>query len=246
MGTSWIRFGLVALLLSAVPLQAVAQQSTPLNDQAIKSRVEQRLFDAGLMGVGVEVHERTVTLRGVVPSLWLKDQAIQWTRKVHGVTDVISTLTITRAEGDEPLARDIADEVSGSSLFSIFDDVSVRVADGVATLIGSVTTSDKSREFAKLSSRVPGVQQVVNQIETLPASMMDDDLRFAIAAAIYGSPVFSEFASQRPGPIHIIVRRGQVTLTGVVGSEVQRRMAEMLARGAAGARGVDNQLRLER
>ena len=246
MGSTLIRSGLVALLLSAAPLTAVAQQKVLPNDQAIKAQIEQRFFDAGLMGVRVEVHEHTVTLSGTVPSLWSKDQAIQQARKAHGVTDVISTLAIARGEGDAPLAEEIADAVRGSSNFSIFDDVSVRVADGVATLIGSVTTSDKSREFVKAASRVPGVQQVVNQIETLPASMMDDDLRYAIAMAIYSSPVFSAYANQRTGPIHIIVRRGQVTLTGIVGSEVERRTAEMFARGAFGARGVDNQLRVEK
>ena len=68
----------------------------------------------------------------------------------------------------------------------------------------------------------------------------------AIATAIYGSPIFSAYANQRTGPIHIIVRHGQVTLTGVVGSEVERRMAEMFAGEALGLRGVDNQLRLEK
>jgi osmotically-inducible protein OsmY len=116
----------------------------------------------------------------------------------------------------------------------------------VATLTGSVMTSDKSKEFVKLASRVRGVQQVVNRIETLPASMMDDDLRMGIAAGIYNSPVFSSYANQRIGPVHIIVRRGQVTLTGVVASEVERRMAEMIARSAFGAKGVDNRLRLEK
>jgi osmotically-inducible protein OsmY len=37
-----------------------------------------------------------------------------------------------------------------------------------------------------------------------------------------------------------------VTLTGVVGSEVERRMAEMIARQGFGAKSVDNQLRLEK
>ena len=76
---------------------------------------------------------------------------------------------------DQQISAKVEDAVSGSPLFTMFDDVSVRLADGVATLTGFVTTSNKSTEFMKLASRVRGVQQVVNQIETLPASMMDDD-----------------------------------------------------------------------
>ena len=237
---------LVLLLFVAVPGQGLGDQRARSTDQQIKAQIEQRFFDAGLIGVAVDVHDRTVTLRGTVGSLWLKDRAIQQARGVRDVIDVVSTLTVARGESDEPLAREIADDVSGSPLFSIFDDVSVHVVDGVATLTGSVMTSDKSKEFVKLASRVRGVQQVVNRIETLPASMMDDDLRMGIAAGIYNSPVFSSYANQPIGPVHIIVRRGQVTLTGVVASEVERRMAEMIARSAFGAKGVDNQLRLEK
>jgi osmotically-inducible protein OsmY len=150
------------------------------------------------------------------------------------------------SEGDEWLAREIADDVSESPLFTIFDDVSVRVVDGVATLTGFVTPSNKSKEFTKLASRVRGVQQVVNQITALPPSMMDDALRAEVAMRIYSHPLFANYANQRVGPVHIIVRDGMVTLTGVVASEDERRTADMIARHAYGTWSVDNQLRLNK
>ena len=149
-------------------------------------------------------------------------------------------------KGDESLAREIADAVSGSLFYTMFDDVGVRVTDGVATLIGFVTTANKSTEFAKLASRVREVQQVVNRIETLPNSTMDDALRAEIAVKIYRSPAFADHGKQRVGPVHIIVRDGQVTLTGVVDSEAERQRAELIARHAHGTWSVDNQLRLEK
>lgn len=167
-----VRWSLLVLILaSGPPGGTVAGQRAPSLDEGIKAHVESRLFDEGLIGVHVEVRQRAVTLSGAVASLWLKDEAARQARKVHGVMDVVTTLTITRGAGDGPMAQTIADEISASLSFSIFDAVSIRVADGVATLTGSVTSSDKSREFTKVTSRVPGVQQIVNQIETLPASM---------------------------------------------------------------------------
>jgi hyperosmotically inducible protein len=62
-------------------------------------------------------------------------------------------------------------------------------------------------------------------------SPFDDDLRYAIARAIYSSSAFWSYASMSNPPIHIIVERGRVTLTGVVGSEVDRMMARSLASG---------------
>jgi len=150
------------------------------------------------------------------------------------------------SKGDESIAREIADAVSGSLFYTMFDDVDVRVADGVATLTGVVTMSIKSKEFTKLASQVRGIQRVVNQIETLPASTMDDALRAEIAVKIYGHPAFSDHAKQRVGPVHIIVRDGMVTLTGVVDSEAERQRAGVIARYAHGTWSVDNQLRLEK
>ena len=57
----------------------------------------------------------------------------------------------------------------------------------------------------------------------------DDDLRYRIARAIYGNSTFSHYAAMASPPIHIIVERGHVTLTGVVNSNVERMVARSLA-----------------
>ena len=246
MTTAWKGWSVVLLLALGPTAWTVAGQAKPSTDEGVKARVEARLFDEGLVGAHADVRQGTVTLSGAVASLWLKDEAARQTRKVRGVKDVVNALTVRPRAGDAAMAREIADELSASPSFTVFDDLSIRVANGVATLTGAVTTLDKSREFTKAASRVPGVQQIVNQIETLPALMSDDDLRYAIANAIYSNPIFSMYASQRVGPVHIIVRRGHVTLIGVVGSEIERRMAEMLAREAFGVMGVANELRIEK
>ena len=149
-------------------------------------------------------------------------------------------------KGDASLACEIADKVSKSLFYTMFDDVNVRVVDGIATLTGFVTASSKSKEFAKLASHVSGIQRVVNEVETLPASMMDDALRAEIAVKIYHDAAFSDHAKQRVAPVHIIVRDGMVTLTGVVDSEAERQRAGLIARHAYGTWSVDNQLRLEK
>jgi osmotically-inducible protein OsmY len=100
--------------------------------------------------------------------------------------------------------------------------------------------------MAKLASRVAGVQSVVDKIEVLPVSGFDDSLRYTIAVRIYNDPLFWNCAIQVDPPIHVIVRHGRVTLTGVVLSEVERRKAEVSTRGVFGAISVENQLRLER
>lgn len=116
---------------------------------------------------------------------------------------------------------------------------------GVVTLTGRVTMPYKADALVELASRVIGVQEVQNQIGTLPVSMMDDQLRYTIARRIYGDPLFWNYAIQVSPPIHIVVENGRVTLTGVVQSEVERRKAEVVARSTFGVFSVENTLRLE-
>jgi hypothetical protein len=54
----------------------------------------------------------------------------------------------------------------------------------------------------------------------------------SVALAVTGSQLvpFWNYAIQVDPPIHVIVRHGRVTLTGVVISEVERRKAEVMAR----------------
>jgi osmotically-inducible protein OsmY len=69
-------------------------------------------------------------------------------------------------------------------------------------------------------------------------------LRIQIATRIYRDPLFWNYAIQPVPPIHIIVENGHVTLKGVVDSEVERRVAETMARSAFGVSGVNNHLHL--
>jgi hyperosmotically inducible protein len=73
------------------------------------------------------------------------------------------------------------------------------------------------------------VTSIDNQIEVLPVSQFDNQLRFQIARAIYSNHNFRPFASMVNPPIHIIVEHGRVTLEGVVNSQVDRMLARSIA-----------------
>ena len=90
-----------------------------------------------------------------------------------------------------------------------------------------------------------GVTEVINRIAVLPVSRFDDRLRYVIARAIYGNPDFWRYGARANPPIHIVVNRGHVTLTGVVDSEIDRQLARALA-GQFNAFSVTNELRLSR
>lgn len=145
---------------------------------------------------------------------------------------------------DLQIFNDVSREVLRYSSFTIFDDVSANVSNGVVTLVGKVTMPYKAKDIERRIARVDGVRAVDNQLEVLPVSTFDDELRYRIARAIYGNSNFWHYAAMVNPPIHIVVERGHVTLTGTVGSHVDRMLARSLA-SSFGAFSVNNELRTD-
>ena len=136
---------------------------------------------------------------------------------------------IERANYD--VFKDVSSQVNRYTNFTVFDDVAASVNEGVVTLTGRVTMPYKRNDLERRISNVAGVRAVQNKIEVLPVSRFDDELRYRIARAIYGNPTFWHYAAMANPPIHIVVERGRVTLTGVVNSNVERALARSLATG---------------
>lgn len=145
---------------------------------------------------------------------------------------------------DFQVALDCLSAIMDYDNYDIFDDVTVHVKSGVTTLTGKVTLPNKRTEIEKRVTRVKGVTVVRNQIDVLPASKFDQDLRLRIANAIYNNASFYQYASLRNKPIHVIVEGIRVTLTGVVHSDVDRKVAQSLAM-QAGAGKVTNLLKTD-
>jgi hyperosmotically inducible protein len=123
---------------------------------------------------------------------------------------------------------DVARSVNRYVHFTIFDDVNAKVNDGVVTLSGRVTMPYKRDDIVKRVAKIDGVRDVRDDIQVLPVSQFDDQLRYQIARAIYGNPNFWNYAIGPNPPIHIIVEHGHVTLTGVVNNDVDRMLARSL------------------
>jgi hyperosmotically inducible protein len=243
-----------ALAMVAVPAAALgvalapegvrADARTQLSDAQVQAVVAHTLVDRDIEGVTVAATGGNVTLTGMVPSAWSRNEAEWIALKTRDVKNVANRLTVARAESDAAVARSVAEQVRRYVLYSVFDDVGVGVKDGNVTLTGEVTAGYKASDVARIASKVRGVQSVSNASRTLPASLFDDRLRAVIAHRIYTDPVFESYALQVPPPIHIVVENGRVTLTGAVGSEVERVKAGFTAGEVFGVMSVDNELQV--
>jgi hyperosmotically inducible protein len=144
------------------------------------------------------------------------------------------------------LTEKVRKELVTLPYYGVFDNLAYKIEGDTVTLYGQVvrptTKSDAARRVAKLQ----GVERVVNNIEVLPLSSFDNDLRRALYRRIFSTGGLYRYAMGANPSIHIIVNRGQVTLEGVVGSEMDRNLAGIAANGVFGAFSVQNNLRVER
>jgi osmotically-inducible protein OsmY len=145
---------------------------------------------------------------------------------------------------DFQVLKDVATTVDRYVHFTIFDDVSASVKDGVVTLTGKVTMPYKRDDIEKRVSKIDGVKSVRDNLTVLPVSTFDDELRIKIARSIYNNANFWNYAIMPNPPIHIVVENGRVTLTGVVNSNVDRMLARSLA-SQFGAFAVTNDLKTD-
>jgi len=144
------------------------------------------------------------------------------------------------------LEKQIRHELLMLPYYGVYDNLEFRIDADRVTLLGQVVRPSTRTDAAKRVKKLEGVTSVVNQIEVLPASPMDDHLRRRLFRAIYSSAFLNHYAIQPVPPIHIIVKNGNVTLAGVVASEAEKNVANIKASGVAGTFSVTNQLRVEK
>jgi len=145
----------------------------------------------------------------------------------------------------ERLKEEVRHELVMLPFYGVFDNLEYSIEGNTINLMGQVTRPTLKSDAESAVKRIEGVENVNNQIEVLPLSPSDDQIRLATYRAIYGSGALERYALQAVPPIHIIVKGGNVTLTGVVSNNADKTMAELKAKGVSGVFSVTSKLRTE-
>jgi hyperosmotically inducible protein len=168
----------------------------------------------------------------------------------------------------------VREELLHLPYYGVFDFLAFSYNKGVVTLQGYAYQGSLKIDAERAVKRASGVDQVVDKVEDLPPSAMDDELRWKAYYAIYRDPSLSRYApgggmlwghrhpfgpgfqalgpTRFPGtepagdyPIHIIVKNGQITLLGVVDNDGDKNIAGIRAHEIPGAFAVVNDLVVE-
>ena len=142
----------------------------------------------------------------------------------------------------ERLAKQVRHELVMLPWYSVFDNLAFRIDRDKVTLLGQVTRPVLKSDAEAVVKRIEGVASVRNDIEVLPLSPMDDQLRRAEFRAIYGEAGMQRYANQPIPAIHIIVKNGNVTLEGVVDTEMDINITNLRANQVPNVFSVKNNL----
>lgn len=131
--------------------------------------------------------------------------------------------------------------------YNVFDNVIFTVYGRNVTLSGQVTPwSDLKADAGRLAKGIPGVGTVTNNVEILPLSPIDQQIRIAEARAIFSEPTLSSYAEDPFPPIHIIVKNGNVTLEGVVKTQNDKNLVGIRAYMVRDVFSVTNDLQVKK
>lgn len=128
---------------------------------------------------------------------------------------------------------------------SLFDNLEYRVDGNNVTLTGQVVNPVTKDDARKALKGIEGIGQIHDQIEVLPVSPMDNDIRRAEYRAIYSFPSLEKYSQMVLPSIHIVVKNGHVTLEGVVLNQGDKNAAEIRAKGVSNVFSVTDNLHIE-
>jgi osmotically-inducible protein OsmY len=162
---------------------------------------------------------------------------------IEGVRDFIAVQPIVPVS-DQELRETIANRLRYDRIgYGItFNNFEVDVRDGVVTISGEARSYPDKTSALGIVEDTPGVRDVRDEINVLPLSEFDDELRVRTAMAIYHDPALQKYSLDPQAPIRIVVENGNVKLYGVVDSAMDKQIAETRAREVTGVFSVENHL----
>ncbi len=154
--------------------------------------------------------------------------------------------TFVQASNPKPLPERVRHELAMLPYYNVFDELGFQVNGDTVTLVGKVTNPVLKSDAGRVVKHVEGVGQVVNNIQVLPLSPFDNQIRRAEYRAIFSYGPMYRYAMGAVPSIHIIVENGHVTLEGVVDNQGDKNIAGIRANGVAGVFQVNNNLQVAR
>ncbi len=240
--------GLVTASVFTGPSSYVLAADANGQNAQLKLDVQKELRGKNFKNVSVRVNNGTVTLSGQVDLYAYKQEAIKKAQKVRGARDVRDNIAVGGPIiPDDVLWKKLNDriQVDRIGFGQVFDAILVQVRNGVVTLGGHAKGPVTEQSAVAIADYMPGVKGVIDKIQIDPVSPMDDGVRMAAFAAIYGYAPLKEYAIVPSRPIRISVQNQNITLYGTVNNTMDKELVYMRVMQLPNVFHVTNNLMVE-
>jgi hyperosmotically inducible protein len=149
-----------------------------------------------------------------------------------------------RMVSDTNISQKVRKELVTLPYYGVFDNLEYRIEGSTVILQGQVVRPTTKDDAAGRVKRIPGVTNVVNNIQVLPLSPNDDRIRAATYRAIFREPGLQKYSMGADPSVHIVVANGHVTLEGYVLNRGDRDLANIRANQVPGVFSVTNNLKV--
>ena len=145
-----------------------------------------------------------------------------------------------------PIASQVQHKLMMLPWYGVFDNLQYQVNGTEVILSGQVISEHGQTKYDAENAvkSIPGVTKVVNNIEVLPPSPFDNQIRRAEYRAIFSQSDLGRYTMGAIPQVHIIVKNGHVTLEGMVMNQMDRNIAGIGANSVPGVFSVTNNLRI--
>ena len=158
-----------------------------------------------------------------------------------------------RAQGGQPgsahfqswLTTEVGHQLMTVPWYTVFDNLEYKVNGSEVILAGQVTNPAVKSDAESAVKSIEGVTKVTDNVEVLPPSPLDEQLRRAESRAIYSDPGLQKYGEGNLQAIHIIVDNGRVTLVGIVVNERDKDTANLKANTVPNVFSVTNNLKVQ-
>lgn len=125
--------------------------------------------------------------------------------------------------------------------YGVFDHLTFQVNGSTVVLGGKVISLGTKSSAESVVKRIPGVSQVINNIDELPPSPYDDRIRRQALQTFANKGLYRYLWEPNP-QVRIIVDGGRITLEGYVSNSGDRNLFNVYAHGIAGTFDIQNNL----
>ncbi len=148
-------------------------------------------------------------------------------------------------ETSSTLGQEVYKKILRLPYYEVYDHIGFRLDGSTVVLTGKVRNGVNKSDAESSVERIEGVSKVINEIEILPPSRFDEDIRRNLYARLSNTGGLSGYLWPVNSDVRLIVDRGNITLEGTVRHRGDYNLMNIIARGIPGTFGVTNNLLIE-